>query len=100
MVGGLAQPAGQASDVTPSQLTNATFQSGSGSDHLWVRANDGTMWGAWQGFFVNAPIDNAPVVNPASSNIGATHNQSGAATNLFTVSDADNDTIPPYQFLD
>ena len=45
---GVAQGAGQTIDVTAAQFASATFQSGSGSDDLWVRANDGTMWGAME----------------------------------------------------
>jgi hypothetical protein len=98
IVGGTAQPAGQAIDVTPAQLAGATFQSGSGSDHLWVRANDGIEWGAWQDFFVNAPVDNLPVVS--ATNYNASHGQNIAASSLFSVSDADSDAITAYQFWD
>ena len=57
MVGGVAQGANGAIDVTAAQLAGTTFQSGSGSDDLWVRANDGIAWGAWKEFHVNAPVD-------------------------------------------
>ena len=50
IVNGAAQGAGVAIDVTPAQLSSTTFQSGSGSDDLWVRGSDGTMWGAWTDF--------------------------------------------------
>jgi len=95
VVGGLAQPAGQAIDVTPAQLASATYQSGSGSDHLWVRANDGTEWGAWQDFYVNAPINHPPMVS--ATNFTPTTDQV-AAVSLFSVTDADNDAITAYQF--
>ncbi|MGY3532824.1 hypothetical protein [Bradyrhizobium sp. USDA 4452] len=98
VVGGVAQAANIAIDVTPAQLASTSFQSGSGSDDLWVRANDGTTWGAWKEFHVNAPIDHAPVVN--APDVTATHGQDIAASSLFTVSDADNDTITNYQFWD
>jgi len=74
-----------------------TFQSGSGSDDLWVRANDGTAWGAWKEFHVNAPLDHAPVAT--ASDFIATHNQNIAASSLFSATDADGDTITNYQFL-
>src|SRR4029077_18906063 len=89
VVGGVAQTVGQAIDVTPAELASATFQSGGGSDHLWVRAFDGTEWGAWSGFYVNAPVDHAPVVTAAS--FAAARDQTIAATNLFSVSDAVGD---------
>ncbi|GIQ77045.1 hypothetical protein [Bradyrhizobium sp. RD5-C2] len=98
VVGGVAQATNIAIDVTPAQLASTSFQSGSGSDDLWVRANDGTTWGAWKEFHVNAPIDHAPVVS--ASDVTATHGQDIAASSLFTVSDADNDTIANYQFWD
>lgn len=101
VVGGAPQGAGVAIDVTPVQLTTATFQSGSGSDHVWVRANDGTAWGDWTGFFVNAPPDNVPVVHPTSATFSATHGQNIAANSLFSVSDLDNtDTVTAFQFWD
>ncbi|UGA44083.1 hypothetical protein HU230_0038690 [Bradyrhizobium quebecense] len=98
VVGGVAQATNIAIDVTPAQLTSASFQSGSGSDDLWVRANDGITWGAWKEFHVNAPIDHAPVVS--ALDMTATHGQDIAASSLFTVSDADNDTITNFQFWD
>jgi len=98
VVGGLAQSAGQAIDVTPAQLAAATFQSGSGPDHLWVRAYDGSMWSGWQGFFVNAPVDQTPIVT--ATDRSASHNQSFNAASLFSVSDGDGDAITTYGFWD
>ncbi|TWB90546.1 hypothetical protein FBZ93_11499 [Bradyrhizobium macuxiense] len=98
VVGGVAQAANIAIDVSPAQLTSTSFQSGSGSDDLWVRANDGITWGAWKEFHVNAPIDHAPVVS--ASDVTATHGQDIAASNLFMASDPDHDTITNYQFWD
>ncbi|MGY4629097.1 hypothetical protein [Bradyrhizobium sp. USDA 4486] len=98
VVGGVSQGSNVAIDVSAAQLATTTFQSGSGSDDLWVRANDGTLWGAWKEFHVNAPIDNAPVVN--ASDVNAIHGQNIAAGTLFTASDADHDAITGYQFWD
>jgi len=100
LVNGVVESDGVEIDVTAAQLAQTSFQSASGADHLWVRAFDGTLWGAWTGFYVTAPIDHAPVVTPAAANYSATHNQSIAATSLFSVSDADNDAITAYQFWD
>jgi hypothetical protein len=85
-------------DVTAAQLAGTTFQSGSGSDDLWVRANDGFVWGDWKEFHVNAPVDHAPVVT--AFNFNATTGQTVAAASLFSVTDADNDSITAYQFWD
>ena len=63
VVGGVAQGTNVAIDVTAAQLASTTFQSGSGSDDLWVRAYDGTHWRTWKEFHVNAPIDQAPGCN-------------------------------------
>jgi hypothetical protein len=100
IVGGVAQQAGRAINITPSQLSGASFQSGSGTDQLWVRASDGVLWSDWKSFNVTAPVDHAPVVIPVAADYAATHNQNIAATSLFSVSDADSDTIAAYQFWD
>ncbi|MDA9436052.1 hypothetical protein XH88_30480 [Bradyrhizobium sp. CCBAU 51627] len=98
VVGGTVQAANVAIGVTAAQLSTTTFQSGSGSDDLWARAYDGIAWGAWKEFHVNAPLDRAPVVTAADFH--ATPNQSVAASSLFSVSDADGDSISQYQFWD
>ena len=77
MVNGVPQGANHAIDVTAAQLASTTFQSGSGSDDLWVRANDGITWGAWKEFHVNAPVDHLPVATAADYT--ATHGQNIAA---------------------
>jgi hypothetical protein len=97
-VNGVAQGTNQAIDVTAAQLAQTTFQSGSGSDDLWVRANDGFDWSAWKEFHVNAPVDQKPVVSGGDASLAL--NSSVAVTNLFSVSDAENDPILQYQFWD
>src|SRR5256885_1579504 len=97
-VNGVVQGTNVAIDVTAAQLASTTFQSGSGSDDLWVRANDGFVWSDWKEFHVNAPLNHAPVVT--ASDFNATLNQTVAAASLFSVADADNDSIPKYQFWD
>jgi hypothetical protein len=43
--------------VTAAQLSQVTFQTGMSADTLWVKANDGTVWGAWSsGFTVAGPF--------------------------------------------
>src|SRR5215831_5308084 len=96
LVGGVAQGANQAIDVTAAQLSQTTFQSASGSDDLWVRAFDGINWSAWN--LVSAPIDAKPVV--AGGNASLALNEVVAASSLFSVTDADNDTMTEYQFWD
>ncbi len=99
VVDGAAEPAGQAIDVTPAQLASATFQSATGAtDHLWVRANDGSEWSAWQDFYVTTPPDHPPVIT--APNYTVAHNQFVAATDLFSATDPDGDPITAYQFMD
>ena len=68
------------------------------ADDLWVQAFDGIAWGAWKEFHVNPPVNHAPVVTAPDFN--ATHNQSILVSSLFSVSDADNDTITAFRFWD
>jgi hypothetical protein len=48
---GQAMAAQQDDYVAASQLAQATYQTGSGTDTLWVRAYDGGEWGAWSHSF-------------------------------------------------
>jgi prophage maintenance system killer protein len=93
--------ANQDNYVSASQLAQVTYQSGAGTDTLWVRASDGAQWSAWtSSFTVTGPVDTGPVVTPASSTISATHGQSFQASSLFTVSDPFNDPMTQYDFWD
>ncbi len=99
VLNGVAQGVGQEIDVTAAQLSQLSYQSGSGADTLWVAAYDGTMWGNWSNSFtVTAPINTAPTVT--TSNVTAAHGQSFAASSLFTARDADGDAITKYAFWD
>jgi hypothetical protein len=98
VVDGVAQTTSVAIDVTAAQLAQTTFQSGSGTDDLWVRANDGTDWGAWQEFHVTAPVDAKPVVTGGDVSL-ALNDTVGAAT-LLSVTDADDAHMAAYQFWD
>ncbi|MGN8545160.1 hypothetical protein ACQPTN_09430 [Bradyrhizobium sp. 13971] len=98
VVGGVIQPTGQNIDVSAAQLASTSFQSGSGSDDLWVRAFDGMTWSNWKEFHVNAPVDNLPIVTAAD--YSASHGQNIAASTLFSITDADADTITNYQVWD
>mgnify|MGYP002713907932 CR=1 FL=1 len=86
VLNGVALAANQHNYVTAAQLSSLTYQSGSGSDTLWIRANDSTVWGQWSNAFtVTAPVDNGPV--ETVSDVAAFHGQSYAASSLFTYSD-------------
>src|SRR5581483_7258148 len=98
VVNGVAQGANVAIDVSAAQLSQTSFLTNFGADDLWVRAFDGTSWGAWTEFHVTAPANQAPVTTAAD--VTADRGVSLDAASLFTVSDAENDGITAYQFWD
>jgi hypothetical protein len=102
LVNGVTQPTNADIYVPASQLSQTTYQSGNGTDTLWVRANDGTQWSAWSASFtVSAQsVGTPPVVTVNSANIVATPGQVFAASSLFTASDPDGDAITQYDFWD
>src|SRR5205807_5139852 len=82
---GVAQPANQAINVTAAQLSQLTYQSGSGADTVWVKAYDGVQWSAWSSAFtVTAPVDSGPV--ESVSNRTAPAGQWLAGSSLSTYS--------------
>jgi hypothetical protein len=100
MLDGVAQGAQQEIVVDAADLDTLQFQAGdspAGWDYLYVRAFDGTSWSAWKGVGVN-PVNAAPVVTA--------HDQTPAtnafidASALFSVTDADFDTIEKFAFWD
>jgi hypothetical protein len=95
---GVTQTANHDVYVTAAQLTQTTYQAGSASDTLWVRAFDGANWSAWSNSFtVTVPVDTPPIVTVA--NIATSKGQhSIAASSLFTASDSDGDTLASYDF--
>jgi hypothetical protein len=81
------------------QLSQSSYQSGSGADTLWVRASDGTMWGNWSSSFsVTAPIDSGPTVTPTNSEIKSFANQNFAVSSLFSYSDPFGSPATQYDF--
>jgi len=102
-VNGVAQGVNVAIGVTAAQLADTAFQGGSatGSDTVWVRANDGMAWGAWKSWTMNSwpHLGNAaPVVS--ATNAGILANEALSASMFFGVSDADGDAATAYQFWD
>jgi probable HAF family extracellular repeat protein len=95
---GVAQVVNQEIDVTAAQLSHLSYQSGSGADTLWVRANDGTLWSNWSSAFtVTAPPDAPPTVSVANLT-ATTHGQDFGAESLFTAQDAENDPLTQFAF--
>ena len=98
---GTALGANQNNIITAAQLSQLSYQSGSGANTLWVEANDGTVWGPWStAFKVTAPIDTGPVVTPVNSDILSTQGESFAASSLFTYSDPFGSAATEYDVWD
>ena len=74
-VNGATQAANSEIDITAAQLSQTTYQAGSGTDQLWIRAYDGIAWGAWQPF--NATGESSGNANIAA---GATLELPGASS--------------------
>src|SRR5205085_5537773 len=70
VVNGVTQPTNGDIYVTASQLAQTAYQSGNGTDTLWVRANDGTQWSAWSpSFAVTEQKGETPLaVTPSNAN--------------------------------
>jgi hypothetical protein len=88
-------------DVGAAQLSQLSYQSGSGTDTLWVRASDGMLWSNWSnGFTVTAPLDTGPVVTATNASIKSFPNQSFAASSLISYSDPFGSPATQYDFWD
>ncbi|WP_375783094.1 hypothetical protein ACE10Z_24710 [Bradyrhizobium sp. Pha-3] len=101
VVNGVVQPTNAEIDVSAANLSQVSYVFGPGGstpDTLWVKANDGSMWSAWKSFTATPGPDTAPVVT--ASNVSGIHDHSVAASSLFSVSDAEHDTITQYAFWD
>ncbi|MCC8960091.1 AIDA repeat-containing protein, partial [Bradyrhizobium sp. Pear77] len=102
VVNGVAQAANVEIDVAAANLSQVSYvygPTGSTPDTLYVRANDGMLWGGWTAFMATPGLDHAPVVT--APNVTANHGQASAlASNLFSATDADNDPITQYAFWD
>jgi hypothetical protein len=70
--------ANQDNIITAAQLSQLTYQVGSGTDTLWVRANDGTVWGPWSPSFTVNGI--SPATVPASGTLELASAFSGTVT--------------------
>ena len=97
VVGGVTQAANTGIDISAAQLSQSSFQAGTG-DLLWVRAFDGNAWSGWSSFNVTLPANQAPVVTTPDLTRGA--GQTVAVSDMFSVSDADGDTMTKYQVWD
>ena len=102
VVNGVVEAANTEIDITAAQLSQTSYvfgPTGSAPDTLYIRANDGTLWGGWTAFTATPGPDHAPVVT--APNVTANHGEfSTLASSLFSVSDAENDAITQYAFWD
>ena len=65
VVNGVAQAANTEIDVSAANLSQLSYvfgPTGSAPDTLYIRANDGFLWGAWTAFTATPGPDQAPVV--------------------------------------
>ena len=92
--------AGTAVDVAASDLANVWVQGGTagGSETMYIRAFDGTTWGAWDSFTVTSLANHAPAV--AINNQALHINAWSQIGSLLTYSDADGHPATQYQFWD
>jgi hypothetical protein len=102
-INGMAQGVNVTIPVSAADLANTQFvaSSVSGSDQVWVRANDGQSWSDWKSWNVNSwphATNAAPVVSAQIQ--GLLRGETVAAASLFSVNDADNDAITNYEFWD
>ncbi|WP_271671005.1 hypothetical protein, partial [Bradyrhizobium sp. CCBAU 51627] len=92
---GVTQAANTEIVITAAQLAQTSYIAGSGTDHLYVRAFDGSSWSTWQAFTAGPT---APVVTAA--NLNTASGQTIAAANLFSASDPDGSALTAYSFWD
>jgi Ca2+-binding RTX toxin-like protein len=102
-VNGVQQAAAAAIPVDAADLASTEYVGGAnpGAEQVWVRVNDGLEWGAWEPWTMSTVLHDpnaAPVVTAANTTILL--DQSVEASTLFSVTDADADTITQYEFWD
>ena len=93
--------ANQAVTIDASDLGNLWFQGGSitGTDRIQVRVYDGYGWSNASTLTVSTALPNhAPVVSAANQSVGM--GATVLASSMFSVSDADGDSITNYRFWD
>jgi hypothetical protein len=100
VVNGVTQPSNTEIDLTPAQLRQAYYVSGTGSEQLMVGAFDGTLWSGWQTVSVKVAAANekAPVVT--ASSLTTLAGQTFAASSLFSTSDSNGDAMVTYALND
>ena len=92
--------AGAAITVAASDLANVWIRGGKagGSETMWVRAFDGTDWGAWDAFTFTTVANTAPVATINDHSLQA--NQWSRVDSWISYSDANGNPATQYQFWD
>lgn len=89
--------------VSAADLATTRYVAGTvpGSETLTVEASDGSAFGIGSSFdLMTRGPNRAPVVTPTASTQGVKIGGSVAVSSLFTVNDADGDTITQYRLTD
>jgi Ca2+-binding RTX toxin-like protein len=91
--------------VTAAQLAGVEYVGGAdpGTEQVWVRANDGLEWGAWESWNMTTALhipNAAPEATPAAATQVVLLAQAVSASALFSVNDADGDPVAQYEFWD
>jgi hypothetical protein len=76
-INGATQATNAEIDVSAADLSHVSYVAGPGTDHLFIRAFDGTAWSAWQQFTATGNNE-ATVANGATLHLGSDYN--GAVT--------------------
>jgi hypothetical protein len=104
VVRGVAQATNSEIVISAAEMTQTDYLAGAAgtTDHLYVRAFDGSLWSpSWAAFTVTAAPDQAPTVTATAASQTLAHGvTSVAASSLFTKSDGDGDTITKYGLWD
>lgn len=100
---GVAQASGQAIAVDASELPGFQYigASSTSREQVWVRANDGLAWSGWKNWNITSAshlTNSAPGIS--ASTAGVLIGESVDAAALFTVNDADGDSMTQYEFWD
>jgi len=102
-VNGQAQAAKTVIEITAAQLAQTSFVAGTVNDNLQIRAFDGYSWSAadnapWSPFTIGPFANYAPGV--LTSNRSIARSVTTPLSNLFSITDVENDAITKYQLWD
>ena len=102
-VSGVEQGVNVAIPVSAADLASTQFVAANeaGSDLVWVRASDGQSWSPWTSWTMNSwphATNSAPVADASTGEV--LQNEAVAAATLFSVSDADADSVTQVELLD